>query len=72
MSPQSLDPRAGMLSAGPGWLGTMQADRSKCHSRLLVCLSGSAVGPATQNNCNNTAAQVGKGRGTNWDLWAWS
>lgn len=45
----------------------MQADRNKCHSRLLVYLSGSVVGPATQNNCNNTAAQVGKGRGTDWD-----
>lgn len=44
--------------------GGMQADRNKCHSRLLVCLSGSGVGPATQNNCNNTAAQVGNGRGT--------
>lgn len=45
-------------------VGAMQADRNKCHSWLLVCLSGSGVGPATQSNCNNTAAQVGNGRGT--------
>lgn len=59
-----LDPWAGKMPAWPGWLGPMQADRNKYHSRLLVCLSGSGVGPATQNNCNSTAAQVGKGRGT--------